>query len=64
MTLILFDSRNESIQQNGVAVEVCGPNTGHAVRVIAFCENSVIAGDIVAALHLWRAEREKVIKAA
>jgi hypothetical protein len=64
MTRFIFDSKDETIQQNGNAIEVCGPHTGHGVRAVAFCENSEIASQIVAALKLWRDEHEKAINAA
>jgi hypothetical protein len=64
MTRFIFDSKDETIQQNGNSIEVCGSHTGHGVRAVAFCENSEIASQIVAALKLWRDEREKAIKAA
>ena len=40
------------IQARGNAVEVCGPQTGHAVRAIAFCDSPETATRIADAIEL------------
>ena len=55
-----FDSL-ETIQQNGNAIELCGPQTGHSVVTIAFCENSAVTAQILDALLLWKEIRLKSI---
>lgn len=37
------------IQARGHAIAICGPETGHATRDIAFCDDALRARDIVAA---------------
>jgi hypothetical protein len=63
MTQFTFD-KQELIQQNGNAIEVLGPHTGHGVRPVAFCENSTIARQIVEALRLWSVEHNKAVEPA
>ena len=40
------------IQARGNAVEVCGPQTGHTVRAVAFCDSPETAVRIAAAIEL------------
>lgn len=40
------------IQARGNAVEVCGPQTGHTVRAIAFCDSPETATRIAEAIEV------------
>ena len=50
--------RFAGVQARGNAVEVCGPQTGHSVRAIAFCDSTETASAIAGAIELALREIE------
>jgi hypothetical protein len=37
----------KNVQSNGHIIEVCGPQTGHSVKAIAFCDSAETAKTLV-----------------
>ena len=53
----LFPLRWVGVQVSRHAIQICGPQTGHAVRDVVYCDSATRAEDIVKAIRAMLKQR-------